>query len=63
MNDKRISIDVEVIKKPKIYELCCVEVSAYERPLPETVSKSSKWQNFKNDFKNKILRHKNLRKR
>ena len=63
MNDKRINIDVEVIKKPKIHELCCVEASVYEHPLPEKVSKHSKWQSLKSDFKNKIIRYKDLRKR
>ena len=61
MNDKRISIDVEVIKKPKIYELCCIEASAYEHHLPETVSKPSKWQSLKNEIKNKIIRYKDLK--
>jgi len=62
MNDKRINIDVEVIKKPKIYEICCIEASVYEHSLPETVSKLSKWQRMKSYFKNKIIRHKDLRK-
>ena len=62
MNDKRISIDVEVIKKPKIYEFCCIEASAYEHHLPETVSKPSKWQSLKNEIKNKIIRYKDLKK-
>jgi len=61
MNDKRISIDVEVIKKPKIYELCCIEASAYEHHLPETVSKPSKWQSLKNEIKNKIIKYKDLK--
>ena len=61
MNDKRISIDVEVIKKPKIYEFCCIEASAYEHHLPETVSKPSKWQSLKNEIKNKIIRYKDLK--
>ena len=61
MNDKRISIDVEVIKKPKIYELCCIEASDYEHHLPETVSKPSKWQSLKNEIKNKIIKYKDLK--
>ena len=58
MEEKRINIDVEVVKKPKIYELCYVEASIYESPLQEAVSNPGKWQSLKNNFKNKIKRKK-----
>jgi len=45
--EKNIKIDVEVIKNPQIYKLCCMEASVYENSLPETVSKLSKWQTLK----------------
>jgi len=35
MNEKKINIDVEVIKKQKIYEICCVKPSVYEYLCPK----------------------------
>jgi hypothetical protein len=58
MVEKKINIDLEVIKKPKIYEICSIEASIYENPLQETISNPSKWQSLKNSFKNKIKRKK-----
>ena len=58
MEEKKINIDVEVIKKPKIYKLCNVEASIYESPLQKKVSNHSKWQSLKNNFKNKIKQKK-----
>ena len=58
MKEKRINIDVEVVKKPKIYELSCIEASIYESPLQETVSNHNKWQRVRDNFKNKIMRKK-----
>jgi len=58
MDEKNIKIDVEVIKKPQIYKLYCVEASVYEPSLPETVSNPSKWQSLKKNFKDKINRKK-----
>jgi len=58
MKEKRINIDVEVVKKPKICELSCIEASIYESPLQETASNHNKWQSMRNNFKNKIMRKK-----
>ena len=58
MDEKSINIDVEVAKKPRIYELYCVEASVYEPSLSETVSNPSKWQSLKKNFKDKINRKK-----
>lgn len=59
MKEKTINIDVEVIKKPKIYNLSGIEASVYESSLQETVTDQSKWQSFKRKFRNKILKRKN----
>ena len=58
MDDKTINIDVEVVKKPQILDLCVIEASVYESPLPETVNDPSKWQILKNNFKNRLIRNK-----
>ena len=58
MDEKRVNIDVEVVKKPKICDVCCIEASIYESPLQETASNHSKWQSVRNNFKNKILQKK-----
>ena len=53
MEEKKINIDVEVVKKPKIYELCSIEASVYESPLQEKVSNPGKWQSLKNKIRRK----------
>jgi len=58
MDEKRVNIDVEVIKKPKICDICCIEASIYESPLQETAANHNKWQSLIDNIKNKIIRKK-----
>lgn len=59
MKEKTINIDVEVIKKPKIYNLSYIEASVNESSLQEPIKEESKWQSIKKKFRNKILNRKN----
>jgi len=58
MKERKINIDLEVIKKPKIYDICYVEASIYKSPLREPVTNLRKWQSLKNKIKIKILKKK-----
>jgi len=58
MDEKRVNIEVEVVKKPKICKVSCIEASIYESPLQETANNHNKWQRMRNNIKNKIMRKK-----